>query len=981
MARSHGHICGFYYLVPETLDINFPSSYPLARTYLPQIGLSVHSTIVSTTSRTTLSQNFVNPLPDRDIPELRYTFPLYDGVSVVAFTCTINKDRVIRGVVKERDEARRTYDQAIQRGETAGLLEQLPEASDVFTTTVGNVPAGAEIKVDITYLGELKHDSEVDGIRLTIPTTIAPRYGDYPGQLANGTNVSTKKGIEIVVDAEMPSGSNITSVKSPSHPISVTIGNTSIGAASGADMSLQKASATLSLSTTELEKDFVLQVIATNNANPIALLETHPTLPNHRAIMATLVPKFNLPSSRPEIVFVCDRSGSMGSEMRIPNLKAALQIFLKSLPLGVKFNICSFGSRHELLFPKGSVSYDPSALEKATIYVNRFAADFGGTEMYRPLEEVITKRYKDMDLEIFLLTDGETWNQESLFELLNKNVRDSKGAIRLFTLGIGNAVSHALIEGLARSGNGFAQTVMDNEKMNSKVVRMLKAALTPHITDYTLEVKYAPQAKVDMDGEDEFEMIEKVEDALSIRLLDPSPADKGKDTAGAPAKAISLFDPTANPDVEMTDASKDTAAFGKYAGVPPVSEPKILQAPFTIPPLYPFNRTSVYLLLSPETTQTSPKSVVLRGTSVHGPLELEIPVVILQDKAETIHQLAARKAIRELEDGRGWITFAKDSESGAVDGGGKLLKDKFEGRFSDMVEREAVRLGVKFQVGGKWCSFVAVEGNNELSSKAASQGQPPSYEEMNDSSFAAVGVPLQVRSSLMRRSMRSQSKKKASPRQTLASAPTTGSAISAQSMSSPWLANGMYGRGGMAAKMALPGAQPPPPAPTPRAAMAQLTSCSASLSFTPKNRSRATGPGYLTMGAGYEADEALPEGMVPNDDLEDLVKLQTFEGYWTWTPDLFKILKIDGKAVTSRPETDKGGALSTLAPQLGKQSNTLATAIVLVFLETRMAGKKDEWEMLAGKAYGWLEADISNGTAKDFVDIVRGLLDNMYQWG
>jgi len=82
-------------------------------------------------------------------------------------------------------------------------------------------------------------------------------------------------------------------------------------------------------------------------------------------------------------------------------------------------------------------------------------------------------------------------------------------------------------------------------------------------------------------------------------------------------------------------------------------------------------------------------------------------VQILAQPGETIHQLAAKKAVHELEEGRGWLASAKDASSG------KLLKDKYEGRFSDFMEREAVRLGVQFQVGGKFCSFVAVEKKNE----------------------------------------------------------------------------------------------------------------------------------------------------------------------------------------------------------------------------------------------------------------------------
>uniref|UniRef100_A0A8H7KEQ0 VWFA domain-containing protein n=1 Tax=Bionectria ochroleuca TaxID=29856 RepID=A0A8H7KEQ0_BIOOC len=227
-----------------------------------------------------------------------------------------------------------------------------------------------------------------------------------------------------------------------------------------------------------MDKDFILQLSATKLGDPSAVLETHPTIPNQRALMATLVPKFNLPADKPEIVFVCDRSGSMGGGQQIPNLINALNTFLRSLPVGVKFNICSFGSSYEFLWPR-SESYSQDSLNKAVNYVKTFSANFGGTNMYQPVEETFKRRYEDMNLEVFLLTDGEIWDQEKLFELINAQVASTKGATRIFSLGIGHGVSHALIEGVARAGNGFAQTVADNEKMDKKVVRMLKGALTP----------------------------------------------------------------------------------------------------------------------------------------------------------------------------------------------------------------------------------------------------------------------------------------------------------------------------------------------------------------------------------------------------------------------------------------------------------------------------------------------------------------------
>ncbi|KAF9351152.1 hypothetical protein BGX26_010778 [Mortierella sp. AD094] len=677
-------ICGLYYIQTH-------------RRFLPLVDIDAHTTILETTSRTKLTQTYFNPSETYNIPELQYTFPLYDGVSVVGFTCRIG-DRTIVGQVKEKEKAKKVFKDAVARGEKAALLEQLPDASDVFTTTVGNVPAGATVVVEITYMGELKHDAEVDGIRFTIPTKVMPRYGSYPVELAKG-NVKRAAGgnIRVTIDVVMAEKSFIKQIQSPSHPIAVSLGTNSF--APKADPVMYKASAVLNLDGAGLEKDFIIIVAAKDTGIPTAILETHPTIPNQRALMATLVPRFSLPPEKPEVVFICDRSGSMAGS-RIQLVKSALKVFLKSIPVGAKFNICSFGSSYSFLWKK-SQTYSQSTLEEAIMHVSTIEANMGGTEMFQPIKATFEQRYKDIPLEVMLLTDGEIWDQERLFAYLNTQVIENKTATRVFTLGIGNGVSHALIEGVAKAGNGFSQSVGEGEKMESKVIRMLKGALTPHVVDYTLEVKYSDEDRMTDVGEDDYEIVEKVTDSLKVNL---DLAEK-KPASPKVQKPISLFDTSVDLDEEIP-VSDDESGESRYSHLPLVSPPKLLQAPHIIPPLYAFNRTSVYLLMGPESSQLKPKSVVLRGTSRHGPLQLEIPIQILDTPGETIHQLAARKAIAELEQGRGWITQAEDSN-------GVLLKDRHESQFSDMVEREAVRLGVQFQVQGKWSSFVAVENQQE----------------------------------------------------------------------------------------------------------------------------------------------------------------------------------------------------------------------------------------------------------------------------
>lgn len=160
---------------------------------------------------------------------------------------------------------------------------------------------------------------------------------------------------------------------------------------------------------------------------------------------------------------------------------------------------------------------------------------------------------------------------------------------------------------------------------------MLKGALTPYVKDYSMEVKYG-SAVLEAD-DDDFELVEKVLDCMSLDVADPEENRLStKDVSGALKPTISLFDPNVD-DVE----SQDPRDADRYSHLPSIPTPKMLQAPYQIPPLFPYSRTNVYLLLSPEIAQRVPTAVILRGISIYGPLELEILVTKLMSPGETIH--------------------------------------------------------------------------------------------------------------------------------------------------------------------------------------------------------------------------------------------------------------------------------------------------------------------------------------------------------
>ena len=556
-------------------------------------------------------------------------------------------------------------------------------------TTLGNVPAGEQLLVTITYIGELKHDGGADGIRFTLPTVISPRYGQVEAD-QHGSNVSAGR-ITITVDIKMAEDSPIQELRSPSHPIAVTLGKSSISKSQSSHPS--KASASLSLAASTLERDFVLEVVHHNSGRSKAFLEAHPTISGQRALMTTLVPKNTYDQSKPEVIIAADQSGSMQGN-RTKTLVSALRVLLKSLPVGIKFNICLFGSSHYFLFPKSQI-YSEATLEEALKLLGRLNGDYGGTEILGAVKAAIESRDQQQDLSIILATDGDLRHQQAVFDYINQSVSTSEKALRVFALGIGDQVSSALIEGVAKAGNGFAQSVGEEEKYEAKVIGMLKGALTPDSGTYTLEIQYRKDRE-----EDDFVHVERVTDSLRITGLEEDGSTKEDNWAEVEDPTKVAFGEESE-DSAMPDADDGQARFHH---LPAAHVPKLLQSPQRIPPLYPFVRTTAYILISPDASQGAVKSVVLKGNSPDIPFEMEIPIEIVEHTGGMIHQQAAKKAISELEEGRGWFLHTKDEN-------GILIKDKYPAHFTSMIEREAVRLGVQYQIAGKYTSFVAVDSS------------------------------------------------------------------------------------------------------------------------------------------------------------------------------------------------------------------------------------------------------------------------------
>ncbi len=444
---------------------------------IPLEGVTIDAEIRDFCSRVTVTQRYRNQ-EDKPI-EAVYVFPLDEGAAVSGFSAFVDGVEIV-GEVREREEAFERYDDALAEGHGGFLLDQ--ERPDVFTARVGNLLPGKEALVRTSYVAEL--GLEGDDLRFVLPTTVSPRYAPEEDRKGVGTPEAeavnppvaweVPYGLELTVRLEMPSG--IRGLESPSHPLAIEIDGPS-------------ATVRLGERRTALDRDFVLLVRLQQPHQPRAWLEERS---GEMVAMVAFQPRFENRECPSEVIFVVDRSGSMGGSS-IAEARNALQLCLRSLREGSWFNVVGFGSHHEMLFPE-SRPYGEESLRQATEHVLSLEANLGGTEILPALEAVFAgRRVPELPRQLLVLTDGQVSNTEAVLALVRKHSETT----RVFTLGIGAGASHHLVRGMARAGEGEAEFIFPGERIESKVLRQLSRALAPALTDVRvswggLEVRQAP---------------------------------------------------------------------------------------------------------------------------------------------------------------------------------------------------------------------------------------------------------------------------------------------------------------------------------------------------------------------------------------------------------------------------------------------------------------------------------------------------------
>jgi len=454
---------------------------------LPLKHTDVDAYVTGYIARVNVTQHFTNPY--KEPIEAVYVFPLPENAAVDAMTMKIG-ERVIKGVIKKREEAREIYEQAIKEGKTASLLEQ--ERPNIFTQTVGNIMPGDDIYIEISYVQDLKYDH--GSYEYTFPMVVGPRYipGEQSGKKTDGgwsedtdrvpdaskitppvLKPEYRSGHDISLKLTVDAGVPIRNFFCPSHDI-----EQQVKGESQVVVQIKKGDQIPN-------KDFIFRYDVAGSKPEYALL-THATKEGDGYFMLMIQPKasFKIAEITPrEVVFVVDRSGSM-SGFPIEKVKEAMKLCVENLHPDDYFQVIAFSYSAERFAPS-PVPNTPENVKKAIAYIESLDGS-GGTEMLTGVNEALSvdrdparKRRRF----VLFMSDGYVGNEAEIIAAIEAKL---EGA-RVFSFGVGSSVNRYLLEGMARAGRGYATYCRQDEDPQAAVQLFYDRIAKPFLMDIEID--------------------------------------------------------------------------------------------------------------------------------------------------------------------------------------------------------------------------------------------------------------------------------------------------------------------------------------------------------------------------------------------------------------------------------------------------------------------------------------------------------------
>jgi Ca-activated chloride channel family protein len=443
--------------------------------------------------------------------DARYVFPASTRAAVYALRLRVG-DRAVDAKIREKQRARREFEQARREGRSASLLEQ--QRPNVMQMAVANVMPGDEIAVDLRYTESIV---PTDGTyRFVYPTVVGPRYNggaSSDGAASEGHRAEAwvaqptlrpgaRSNATFSLTATIRSPLPIAAVRSPSHAVEVQ--------AEGK----REVRIDLPPDAGHADRDVVIDYTLAGQAIDAGVLVHEGVDENYFLLLAQPPARVAAGEIVPrEYVFIVDVSGSMHG-FPLNTVKTLLRELIARLRPTDTFNVIPFAGGHSLLHPASVVATQDN-VARAIRFIDGQKGG-GGTELLPALRTALAMPAEEGRARTFIVvTDGYVTIEKEAFELVRANL----GRANLFAFGIGSSVNRFLVEGLARAGKGEPFFVLDAQQAEAEAARLRAMIEQPVLT----------RIRVTFDGFDAYDLdTPQVPDLFAQRPIVVSGRYRGK---------------------------------------------------------------------------------------------------------------------------------------------------------------------------------------------------------------------------------------------------------------------------------------------------------------------------------------------------------------------------------------------------------------------------------------------------------------------
>lgn len=402
-----------------------------------------------------------------------YFFPIPKRAIVSGFEAEIG-GRTLKAVVEEKEKSIKIYENAKVRGDNTFLLEEFKQHQ--FKISIGKIISGETVSIKLSYINELEYKDNT--YKLVIPAVFEQKNLNTDSKINSFKNNVLDKFLGKKYeenDFQLKTNILVESLckldfNSPYHKIDVERDGDTI------------SKITLNQEYESMDKDFILYMKEQEHLEADGMIYEYKENGEERGIVyIRMIPKLDHFEEEIEenYVFLIDISDTMEGE-KLEQAKNALQLCIRNLSKGDKFDIVAMGDSLKYFSEEGMAEFNADNLRNASKWIDNLTTE-SDADIFEGLKYALENEGGHNTILIF--TDDQVEEEEEILSFVKDHLDDN----RIFTFGIDSEANNYFLNKLAHECFGKAEFINNGNRIEDIVLKQFRRIQNPEVDDIQID--------------------------------------------------------------------------------------------------------------------------------------------------------------------------------------------------------------------------------------------------------------------------------------------------------------------------------------------------------------------------------------------------------------------------------------------------------------------------------------------------------------